>query len=69
MTPMHPLAIAYSAGGVTEYSQWAIEREVERGMGMIYERLAAETELDRIDTLWYNKEKRGSDGEETDNPD
>lgn len=66
MRPLHPMAIAYGVKDRVEYSQAAIDSEVERGLVMIYERLAAESELDRIDTLWYNKKERGSDGEEND---
>jgi hypothetical protein len=69
MTPIHPMLIAYSSGKTVEYSQWAIDREVERGFKMIYKRLEAERELDRIESLWYNKEKRGPDGQETNNAD
>ena len=64
MRVVHPLTIAYSVNGRTEFSAWAVEAYVEAGLKQIYERLAAERELDRIETSWYNEKKRGSDGEE-----
>jgi len=61
--------IAYGSGSTREFAEHMVRKEIDKMWEGIDARLAAEVELDRIESLWYNSEKGDPHGEETDNGD